>query len=368
MHAFYLLILFFFSFHFLDAKTIGIFTYKVFGSDPWDPESVKSGITGSEEAVICISKHLADLGYQVFIYGNPPKQSLHTHPNANPRYLDIDKDDGSFIDIAISWRQPYIGEALKKRAHQVYLWPHDTYHQPLSKRQISAFDDVLWLSEWQRLYWISVNPGFAKFTRIFGNGINEEDFRPIKKRENPFSCIYGSNYARGLEVLLNIWPTVKASFPKATLDIYYGWQHWGLLSPEKEMKMRKQIAKYHSLGVREHGCVGHEELHRAYENASIWTYPCIGWEVFCITALKAQYAGAIPVIIDGTALPETVHYGYFCTKQEEYLSTLIRAMQEIESKGSLENRKAMRYFIQQSYTWKKVAMKWQSVFETQVAP
>src|SRR5579872_4455625 len=70
------------------AVTIGIFTCKVGG--PWDPESIRSGITGSEEAVIYISQKLADLGYQVEVLGSPPKDSPHSRKEANPRYIDID--------------------------------------------------------------------------------------------------------------------------------------------------------------------------------------------------------------------------------------------------------------------------------------
>lgn len=355
-----------FSFYFNEIiaqnKTIGIFAYKTHLTKPWDPDSVKSGIAGSEEAIIYVSEKLVKLGYNVIVYAHPPVGSSYSTPYANPRYVDIDKDDGSYVDIAISWRQPYLSEYLKRRAGKVYLWPHDTYHEVVPQNQINAFNDVLWLSEWQRQYWASINPGFAKFTKIIGNGINVEDFKPITNKKNPYSCIYGSNYARGLEVLLDNWPLVKSLFPQATLDIYYGWEHWGLLSKETEIKMRNQIINYFHLGVVDHGCVGHDELNRAYEKASLWTYPCISWEVFCITALKAQYAGAIPVIIDGTALPDTAPHGYRCQDGRDYLFTLIQAMSEVEN-ISLDDRKAMRTFIDEKYTWGQVARKWRDIFE-----
>lgn len=342
-------------------ETIGIFTYKVLGVNPWDPDSVKMGIAGSEEAVIYVAEKLAKIGYRVLVYADPPQGSLHSLPGANPRYVDVNFDDKTFLDIAIAWRQPYDALRLKGRAKKVYLWPHDTFHSKMAASEIEAFDDVLWLSEWQRRQWISVNPPFAKFTKIFGNAINPESERRIQRRDNPYSCIYGSNYARGLDVLLNIWPNIRQRFPKATLDIYYGWQHWGLLSREKEADMRAQIAALRAFGVQDHGKVGHEELQRAYERASFWTYPCTDLETFCITAIRAQLAGAMPVIIEGSALSETVRHGFKCPSSEDYEKTLLQALQQAEN-ITLEERKKMGEFILNEFTWEILAKKWAELF------
>ncbi|MBS0656388.1 MAG: hypothetical protein JSR46_11475 [Verrucomicrobia bacterium] len=338
-------------------KTVGIFTW---GSVPWDPDSTKTGITGSEEAVIYISQELVNLGYRVTVLGNPPEYSLHSIPDANPRYVHTSNCDDQF-DIAISWRSPQNARYLKTRAEHVYLWPHDSCFETVADEDINGFDDVLWLSKWQRGQWVSLNPGFAKFTNIFGNGINPDQFNSITEKENPYSCIYGSNYAWGLEHLLDIWPIVKKEFPRATLDIYYGWQHWGFLSPTQERKMRQQIKSYASLGVQEHGLVGHEEITRAYERASFWTYPCQVSETFCITALRAQLAGCIPVVINTAALKETVLNGYTCVSQETYLDTLLSAMDRAED-ISLSERKSASAVILQKYTWRRVAEKWHSLF------
>lgn len=345
-------------------KTIGIFTFKLNECKPWDPESVKKGVTGSEEAVIYIGEKLADLGYKVTVIGDPPQNSIHSLPKANPRYIPMEHYNGSVFDIGITWRVPQVGEELRKYAHKVYFWPHDTCNFYLSNSQINSFDGVLWLSEWQRQQWIAVNPAFNKFNRIFGNGINPDQFTPVKERSNPYSCIYGSNYARGLEILLEIWPIIKFRFPKATLDIYYGWQHWGLISPEKEKKMRERLAEISSMGVTDHGLVSHKELNDAYARASFWTYPCIAPETFCITALRAQLAGGIPVILEGSALKETVRHGYKCSKHQDYLMTLINAMQNAE-KIELNQRKKMGEFVLQEYTWKAIAIKWKELFENQ---
>ncbi len=233
------------------------------------------------------------------------------------------------------------------------------------ERMIKEFDDVLWLSNWQREQWSSINPAFAEFHKIFGNGINPEQFHPVEERRNPYSCVYGSNYGLGLETLLDIWPEIKEKYPMATLDIYYGWQHWGFLSPEKEKKMMNQMASLAYLDVRDHGLVSHEEINRAYETASFWTYPLNSTETFCITALKAQIGGAVPVVVQKAALKETVKHGYTCGRTEEYRAALLKAMSEAET-ISVEDRKKMRKTITGMYTWEKIALKWDGLFNDEV--
>lgn len=339
---------------------IGIFTFGVIGQAPWDPDLIRTGITGSEEAVIYMSKELAALGHSVLVFGDPPSGSTHALHGANPRFVSRDFPLEKTLDVAIAWRWPEIGSILKARkiAARAYLWPHDILAEPASSE---GFDGVFWLSEWQRLQWASISPEFARFTAIFGNGIEPKQFQPIVPRTNPYSCIYGSNYGRGLEILLQIWPEVKKEFPKASLDIYYGWQHWGQLTKETERWMRDAIERLPD--VKEHGQVGHEELNRAYARASLWTYPCIKPEVFCITALRAKLAGAIPVILEWAALKETVRFGFKCQSKEEYLPRLLQAMASVE-RIPLEERSAMGQFVLENYTWKAIAARWQELLLT----
>lgn len=346
----------------LRRKTVAIFTWDCNGGVPWDPDSIHQGITGSEEAVVYMSKELAALGLTVTVFGNPPPGSKYMEANANPRFLPYAADDGRRFDFAISWRMANIGKDLRSRAKKVYFWPHDRCTVVLNEEEIDAFDGVLWLSEWQREGWVVANPRFAKHRSIFGNGIDPNTFPQIHPRKNPYSCIYGSNYGQGLELLLDVWPEVKRRFPAASLDIYYGWQHWGFLTPEKEARLRKIIPAMASMDVREHGLVSHAELNKAYGEASLWTYPCIGTETFSITALRAQFAGAIPVVIKGSGLNETVRNGYQCSSKEEYLTLLLKALEQ-SSQATLADRKQMSQFIREGFTWEAVAKKWKRYFE-----
>lgn len=340
-------------------KTIGIFSIKVEGLPAWDPDSVKNGIGGTEEAIIYASQELAKLGYKVFVFNDVPKGSRHSLPEANPRFLQSPHQH--VFDIVLVCNNPNNIQHLKSRGKKIYLWPHTICYEKVNEKFIESFDDILWLSNYQRDQWISINPVCSKFTKIFGNGLQPDQFFSPKNRENRYSCIYASNYARGLSVLLNIWPKIKMKFPKASLDIYYGWQHWGTMSDGQERNLRHQVECLQALDVKEHGQVSHEKLSKAFSKASFWTYPCTYPETFCITAIKAQLAGAVPVIIEGSALKEMVRFGFKCDKKEDYEDLLSKAMHQAEN-ISTQQIKEMGNFILENFTWWKITNQWRELF------
>ena len=285
---------------------------------PWDPSNCETGLPGSEECVVYGSEELARQGHQVMVYANPPKGSPWSKMGSNPRWLPAGawslRCNPETYDLVLMWRQ-YNVELGRMRSQTVFFWPHDSPPGPPSPHPFPKFDGLCLLSEHHRSqfnYW----PEFKERTYILsGNGVVPEHFRnttvdgKLKPTcTNPYSIGYFSNYARGLTILLRFWPQIHEQFPEATLDIYYGRETWGTMSKENFEFAISKIEEYSSLGVRENGKVGHQELANAMERISIWAYPCIEYgETFCITAVKAQMAGCIPVTTRIAALNETIH-------------------------------------------------------------
>ena len=52
-----------------------------------------------------------------------------------------------------------------------------------------------------------------------------------------------------------------------------------------------------------------EQILEETYKSGIWAYPTHFYEISCITAMKCQAAGAIPVVTDYAALKETVGHG-----------------------------------------------------------
>ena len=105
-----------------------------------------------------------------------------------------------------------------------------------------------------------------------------------------------------------IWGTIRKSFPTATLDICYGRETWGTINPREMQFIISKIEEYKTQGVTEHGKIGHLQLAEIMKKTSVWAYPCnTTTETFCITAVKCQAAGCIPVTTRIGALDETIH-------------------------------------------------------------
>ena len=343
----------------LKGKNIAILGAKNPIVGQWDPSSVKKGLTGSEEAVVYASDVLAKLGYRVHVYMDPPTNSLWRLPCENPVYKDCDlyTRDSDEFDAVIVWRHTQFHIA-QQRSKNVFYWPHDVATHPFN---VSALKGIFYLSEYHRKQMTGVCPALCPVPYVIsGNGICLDHFKTPKSFTNPYSCIYASNYARGLALLLEIWPEIRKEFPTATLDIYYGRQTWGTMSKENEQALIKRLEDMKELGVTEKGMVGHQELADAMQNASVLTYPCnVESETFCITAVKAQAAGMVPVTTRIGALRETVHPKAptldKMNKPKDYRDKLIGVLRRIEKAGlSRDDYIAFAH----TYTWDACVSKW----------
>lgn len=185
----------------------------------------------------------------------------------------------------------------------------------------------------------------------------------MSKRAN--SVGYFSSYDRGLECLLDMWPKVLEQNKDATLDIYYGWDIFDAVhkSNPEQMKWKwGMIRKLNDLknSVTEHGRVTHEELAKAMKDIKVWAYPTEFTEINCITALKAQEAGCIPVTTGCYALEETVTNNRYTVKCEDIYSNEKKQQQFVDNivfalKDTDKVKKVPDVY------WKDIAKAWEKV-------
>lgn len=177
--------------------------------------------------------------------------------------------------------------------------------------------------------------------------------------------IYASSYDRGLPTLLELWPEVRKEVPDAELDIFYGWNSFDAVhkSNPEQMKWKwgviRQLNLLKDQGVTEHGRVDHETLAQKFKEAKVWAYPTEFTEIHCITALKAQEAGCIPVTTGCYALKETVVNNEFTVecediytnseKRKEYVDNLVKALKT-------ENYEVKK--VDGAY-WESIARRWE---------
>lgn len=357
------------------ALRIAILGYKSDLIGVWDPSNTSKGLPGSEECVIYASEELVRRGHSVVVYINPPADSVWRSPFSEPQWLpeEMWNDGQDSYDLVLMWRR-FDVDTGRKNGSKVIFWPHDSPPSlPPNVRlpPFPKFDGIFMLSQWHQEQF-GIWPGFGEIPKaICGNGYLPDHFKNPGSFTNPYSIGYFSNYARGLLVLLLLWPELRKEFPLATLDICYGRETWNTMSPQDLNMAISMMEEYKSIGVTEHGKIGHLELARIMETTSIFAYPCLCLgETFCITAVKCQAAGCIPVTTRIAALNETIH-----PKAPQipiiknnadipsYKECLFQTLRRIQDPSVIDERKQYIQYAEQ-FTWARCVDKWLAFYES----
>ena len=193
----------------------------------------------------------------------------------------------------------------------------------------------------------------------------------LQTKRNPHLVIYGSSYDRGLQHLLQLWPDVIKEVPDAQLRVFYGWDLFARFyadNPERMAWKEKMDNLMKQSGITHLGRISHGACVKEHENAGIWTYPTHFGEINCITAMRAQAYGSIPVVINYAALRETVQHGikvegdiYEPEVRAEYTKQLIALLKD--EKRQEEIREPMMKWAKEKFAWLGVARRWNEEFK-----
>jgi glycosyltransferase involved in cell wall biosynthesis len=354
-------------------KKIAILGYASDLVGSWDPDSCAAGLPGSEEAVVYASAELAKRGMTVHVYINPPMISKWRLADANPRWYTEDSwenlDNNNKYDLVLLWRMYHVQRA-KKRTNIVFFWAHDSPNLSQKITYPKEFDVYLLLSKHHLAQYAKSANNFSELKiAVTGNGYIAEQFTKPASFTNKYSIGYFSNYSRGLALLINIWPEIKEKFPLAELHICYGRQTWNTMDKRLFDDLITKIEKYKDLGVIEHGKLGHDKLAEVMQSISVWAYPCIDYgETFCITAIKCQAAGMIPVTTRIAALNETVHIDAPSIPSisnnddvDNYKNLLIKTLENIDDNTLYDRNTYINWA--KLFTWEKCIDKWISLYQ-----
>lgn len=351
------------------AKSIAIMTGDTV-LDSWGPWSLKDGIGGSEEAIIRLSKHLADLGYKVVVYAKP---GINTGLDDNGvmwrNFWDCNLNDE--FDIFVAWRNPGVFDR-EINARKKYLWLHDVMEPgEFTEARIANFDKCILLSKYHRSLFPMIPDDKVLMS---GNGIDADEFEAAdgKYERDPHKILYASSHVRGLAYLYDIWPEVKKAVPDATLDVFYGRESYDAVhkgNPERMKWMDDMMQKAKDLdGVTDHGKASQATIVEQGFKSGIWAYPCPFPEIYCITAIKSQASGAVPVASNYAALDETIQFGHKQTlgefdeaDLEKYKESLIWWLQHPEEQEKI--RPEMMKWAR-SVSWREVANGWNADFQS----
>lgn len=334
--------------------------------EAWDANSLKSGIGGSETAVIEIAKRLAADGWEVVVYNrcDAPAEGTVIDGVLYKNYWTIDQRDT--FDVLCLWRSPVMLDVPWK-ARKVVLDLHDVVSDAeFTSKRLANVDHVFVKSKHHATYIPSVP---KEKIVVIGNGIDLSRFEGEEERDvNRF--VYTSTQNRGLEALLQMWPQIKKEIPKAELHTYYGWESFEKINkdnPERMEWMRHMKQKLNQEGVYDHGRVGQDVLAKELMRSSLWLYPTDFPEIHCITALEMQAAGVIPVTTGYAALEDTQKVGvklpgdpYDPEWQKQYVEEVVSTF--MDSQTDLDIREKGKEFASNS-SWDNVSTSWENTLK-----
>lgn len=261
----------------------------------WTPYDKRLG--GTEESVVRWGEQLASRGHKVRIYQNGFNGTYKGCVYHSRR----DYKGGG--DICINVKSSHI----KPKEPTLYL----TNETDISDADLSEYLGVIWPSKWAEDN-IPVN----NRTFILPHGYDEDEIYPGKKV--PKQCLYSSSPDRGLNTLEQIWPSIVDNHPDAQLYVSYG----------------------ANIGTPNTTCgeFSEDEMNELYRTSDIWLHPCSGGELYGISGIKAQAAGAIPVYFPTMALAETIQEGVKCTDPRDMYEKLNVLLGDEAEKARIRGR------------------------------
>jgi len=371
--------------------------------ETWGEDSLLTGIGGSEAAATYLSRELAMLGHEVEVVGQV-RPSEGRHGPGTVRFVDhrsygayspVSGPGGQRVirdgrklecDVFVSSRYLTAASSVLPDCRLKVLWMHDVHAGPDHYRLMNDYDAVFCLSRWAldlcRRFYPHVPADKFVQTR---NGIPLDLYRAEPVKEG-FKVVYSSSADRGLDRLLDFWPTVRQLRDDAELHVYYGFDTWEKIAVRncddvavaQIQVFKTRLANMAGQGVTLHGRVGQPELARAWLGASAWLYPTDFCETSCITAMEAQAAGALCVCSGLAALPETARYAYLVdppTTREGYREKFMCHVESIArsfggcglSSDFLAERSAEgREWALRELGWGGEASQWDALFRSRL--
>lgn len=258
----------------------------------WNPTDERIG--GTEESIVRWADELQNRGHQVIVFRQGESRSFNGVPYVSDERF-ISYEGGADISIAVNnYNAPIKGKTL-------YL----TNETDADSIDLSKYDGVILPTQWAKES-VRVNNDVY----IVPHGYDSEKIKPGEKIDK--RCIYTSSPDRGLESLQRIWPGVVDKHPDAELVVSYG----GFIDTPNTRC----------------GSFTEKEMDDLYNTADLWLHPCSGGEMYGMSAVKAQAAGAIPIYFPMMALNETVQHGYSCADEREMMNKIIELLDDKDRK------------------------------------
>jgi tetratricopeptide (TPR) repeat protein len=334
----------------------------------WNPDIARErGVGGSEEAVIQLTKRWVKAGWNVTVYNNCGKEKVYDGVTYKP-FWEYNLRDAQ--DVTIVWRHPMPCD-YEINSKVIMVDMHDVVaKEEFTEDRIKNLTKVMVKSQAHRKLYPNLPD--EKIV-IIPNGIDPEQFTEQVKR-NPYAIINTSSPDRSLESCLDVVERLIKDYPQYPWKFiwYYGWGIFDQVHKDEpnimawKNKINDRFERLKTMGFAEGGgMISHSEIAKKYQEANFFLYPTQFYEISCISAMKAQLAGCIPITSDAFALNETVQFGTKihtdCEKWEKdfnFGDTQIDKYVEAIMAGKDIDFEKMKQWVKDNYDWLKVSKQW----------
>lgn len=336
---------------------------------------------GSESGIVYMARELTRLGHEVTVYAKVPESSRSESRKLRTAYRHYHEFFSDYLsrpwDVVISFRafDPFL---LGRVAPRMIFWCGDSHDQPVLKHfghqaLQQNIDLVFCVSEWQRRTFIETFQLPAAKVIATRNGFPRELVTSNAKREWTWSA-YTSTPYRGLDVLLRIFPEIKAQVPALTLDVFSGMKVYGWNGEADRREFGSVYAAANQPGVTLRGGVPQPVLLKHLAATGLLLYPNTFEETSCIAAIEAQASGCVVITSARAGLNETVEHERtgICIKgdpqsgryQREFVSAAVGLLQN--PARLMEFSEAARRRAFRLYDWAVIAAEWTDIFQAMV--
>jgi glycosyltransferase involved in cell wall biosynthesis len=184
---------------------------------------------------------------------------------------------------------------------------------------------------------------------------------------------YTSTPFRGLELLVEMFPTIRKAVPQVRLEVYSSMKVYQMPEGEDEQSFGRiyRVCR-ETEGIDYVGSLPQPELARRLRSVTALVYPNIFPETLCLAVLEAMAAGCGVITSDLAALPETtagfarlipittprdVYKQNFCDAVVDFLqrSAAQNASQDVE-----KMLQAQVCYVNERCTWARKAQQWET--------
>jgi glycosyltransferase involved in cell wall biosynthesis len=352
----------------------------------YDPDTARTRALGGTQSAVCnLVKELVQRGHSVALLNGVPKARqvagvsclpLYRLPESVFREANLDV----VVVVNVAGKAKWLRRLLPPQTRLV-LWVQHDIDQPRVAAladEVEAYDHFALISEYQRGRYVQAFGLPMERIALMRNAASPHFIDPIdptqpvlSQKSHPPVLAYTSTPFRGLDILLDAFPTIREAVPNTTLAVFSSLAVYNVSAEDDKARFGDLYNRCRETdGVIYMGGVPQPALAKLMGGMRMLAFPSVFPETSCIAAMEAMATGCQIVTTRLGALPETCAgfadlvdlpeeqsnlAGLFA---EAVISALTRDRSTVEAhlRGQLN-------FAREQYTWARRAKEWETFLQ-----